>query len=70
MLEHVVLSCAPKLSFGLYVSPTSSDGGKESRTMHEEGDIDKGNVSGEQEENFDSCPATGPDEGDLLRQRQ
>jgi hypothetical protein len=38
--------------------------------MHEEGDIDKRNVSGEQKENFDRCPATGPDEGDLLRQRQ
>ena len=35
-------------------------GGKESRTMHEEGDIDKGNVSGEQEEVLIVCPATGP----------
>ena len=38
--------------------------------MHHEGDIHEGNVSGEQKENFDWRPATGPYEGNLLRQRQ
>ena len=47
-----------------------SDGGRESRTIHYEGDIYERNVSGEQKENFDWRPATGPDEGDLPRQRQ
>jgi hypothetical protein len=71
MLEHVFVSCAPKISFFDYpLALPGVTGGRESRTIHDKGDIDEGNVSGEQKENFDRCPATGPDEGDLPRQRQ
>ena len=38
--------------------------------MHEDENVDEGNVSGKQEEKFDPRPVTRPDEGDLLRQRQ
>ena len=38
--------------------------------MHEDENVDEGNVSGEQKENLDRCPVTRPDEGDLIRQRQ